>query len=151
MKIFTLGFTKKSLEDFVELLRRYNVERVVDVRANATSQLAGFAKSRDLEYLLEKLLKIDYIHVKELAPTQELLKRYKKNKDWGEYEKEFNGIISERRIENYFDAIARNVDSICLLCVEDKADHCHRRLIAEYFSKKFDRISIHHLTKANLI
>jgi uncharacterized protein (DUF488 family) len=147
MKIFTIGFTKKSLEEFVELLQRNKIKRVVDIRANPSSQLAGFAKSRDLEYLLKKLLNIDYIHVKELAPTRELLKKYRKDKKWGEYEEEFNKIISKRRIETYFDKMTRNVDAICLLCAEDKPEQCHRRLVAEYFDKKFKEVSIRHLTR----
>ena len=44
MKIFTIGFTKKSAEQFFGSLHLAGVKRVVDVRLNNVSQLAGFAK-----------------------------------------------------------------------------------------------------------
>jgi len=58
MKIFTIGFTKKSAEEFFTLLKDAGVRRVIDIRLNNTSQLAGFAKARDLEYFLKAILGI---------------------------------------------------------------------------------------------
>ena len=56
MRIFTIGFTKKSAEEFFTLLENSGVKRVVDVRLNNSSQLAGFSKGRDLSYLLNKIV-----------------------------------------------------------------------------------------------
>ena len=82
-KIFTIGFTNKKAERFFGSLRQAGVKRVVDVRLNNISQLAGFSKKADLKYFLQAIAGIDYIHVPELAPTKELLDAYKKNKgDW---------------------------------------------------------------------
>ena len=44
MRILTIGFTRKSAERFFEMLRTAGAKRVVDVRLNNVSQLAGFAK-----------------------------------------------------------------------------------------------------------
>ena len=42
MKLFTIGFTKKTAQRFFETLRASGAKRVVDVRLNNVSQLAGF-------------------------------------------------------------------------------------------------------------
>ena len=90
IKLFTIGFTKKSAEQFFKLLCNGGVKRVVDVRRNNTSQLAGFAKRDDLRFFLKEICNIDYLHLPDLAPTQEILDEFKKNKgDWSNYEKSF--------------------------------------------------------------
>ena len=50
MKIFTIGFTKKSAEQFFNLLKQPGLVRLVDARLNNVSQLAGFTKKDDLGF-----------------------------------------------------------------------------------------------------
>ncbi len=136
MKLFTVGFTKKSAEVFFTKLRESGTRRVVDVRLNNVSQLAGFAKRLDLKYFLRELCDIDYVHLPELAPTQEMLDRYKTRKGgWERYEREFLALMKQRRIERTVpeDVLADG----CLLCSEDTPRHCHRRLVAEYLKTKY--------------
>jgi uncharacterized protein (DUF488 family) len=144
MKIFTIGFTKKSARSFFETLRQSGAKRVVDVRLNNVSQLAGFAKKQDLAYFLESICAMEYVHLPILAPTQEMLDAYKKEKgDWAEYERDFLALMSERKIE---ENVPREViEDGCLLCSEDKPHHCHRRLVAEYLNQAWGNITIHHL------
>jgi uncharacterized protein (DUF488 family) len=144
MKLFTIGFTKKSAESFFETLRVSGAKRVVDVRLNNVSQLAGFAKKQDLAYFLDRICRMEYLHLPILAPTQEMLDEYKKQRgDWSIYETRFVDLMKQRRIE---ETVSREVvaDS-CLLCSEDKADHCHRRLVAEYLNRHWGDIDIQHL------
>ena len=149
MKLFTIGFTKKTAEGFFATLRDAGTCRVVDVRLNNVSQLAGFAKRLDLEYFLRELCNMDYVHLPELAPTQEMLDRYKKHKGgWEQYEREFLALMNKRRIERTVpeDVLADG----CLLCSEDMPHHCHRRLVAEYLKTKYlkakrDDVEIIHL------
>jgi uncharacterized protein (DUF488 family) len=145
MKIFTIGFTNKKAEGFFEKLRQAGVKRVVDVRLNNVSQLAGFSKKDDLQYFLRVIAGIDYVHMPDLAPTKELLDAYKKHKgDWNVYEKEFLDLMQRRRVEN---TVAKDViDQGCLLCSEDKPHHCHRRLVAEYLQRHWEGITIEHIT-----
>ncbi len=144
MKLFTIGFTRKSAQKFFGLLSSSGVERVVDVRLNNVSQLAGFAKRDDLEYFLRRVCGIDYVHLPALAPTQEMLAAYRKDhKDWNIYEKQFLDLMRERRIE---EEIPREiVDGGCLLCSEDKPHRCHRRLVAQYLDEHWGGIEIRHL------
>jgi uncharacterized protein (DUF488 family) len=142
--IFTIGFTKKSLRDFVEILRRAGVKRVIDVRLRNTSQLAGWSKQPDFAYMLEEGFGLAYEHHPEFAPTDELLDAYKKDRDWARYEERFNQLLAERRPE----AEARELlkkDSICLLCAEPAADKCHRRMVAEYLQSLAPETEVKHL------
>src|SRR5258707_3991953 len=141
MKLFTIGFTKKSAEQFFSYLSRAGVVRLVDVRLNNVSQLAGFSKKDDLKYFLKTICSIDYIHVPEMAPTQGMLDKYKKQThDWQAYEEEFVNLIASRKIENL--PMRDELDQSCLLCSEDKPHHCHRRLVAEYLKQKWGDVDI---------
>jgi len=144
MKIFTIGFTKKSAESFFTMLQRAGISRVIDVRLNNTSQLAGFAKQDDLRYFLRAICNIEYMHLPELAPTDQIMNDFKKQKgDWKVYERQFLGLMSSRNIETKVDR--RLLDGACLLCSEDKPTHCHRRLVAEYLKGKWGNVQIEHI------
>ncbi len=123
--IYTIGFTKKSLEEFSNLLKENKITKLIDIRLNRDSQLSGFAKGRDLKYLLEKVLNIKYEVIEDFAPTKELLKEYQKNKDWNKYEIEFKRIIKERKLERFKDKILDKQQKICFLCSESEPDKCH--------------------------
>ncbi len=144
MKVFTIGFTKKSAQKFFDLLRQSGAKRVVDIRLNNVSQLAGFTKKDDLAYFLKEICGIEYIHLPELAPTQKILDEYKKEKgNWASYETRFHALMKERRIE---EAVSKElIADSCLLCSEDKPQFCHRRLVAEYFKQQWDDVDIIHL------
>ncbi len=144
MKVFTIGFTKTSAESFFTRLQQAGVRKVLDVRLNNVSQLAGFAKKDDLRYFLRALGSIDYLHQREFAPTQEMLDAYKKQRGaWADYERQFLDLMAQRRIE---DAVPREtLDGACLLCSEDKPHHCHRRLVVEYLQSKWGNLEIAHL------
>ena len=144
MRVYTIGFTRKSASDFFELLRGSGAKRVVDVRLSNMSQLAGFTKKEDLEYFLGKICRMQYVHMPELAPTRELLDSYRKgHKDWEVYENEFLTLLEQRRIKKM--RIKRTIANSCLLCSEDKPDQCHRRLVAEYLQRNWGDVDIVHL------
>jgi uncharacterized protein (DUF488 family) len=144
MKLFAIGFTQKSAEEFFALLRNAGVKRVLDIRLNNRSQLAGFSKSEDLEYFLRALDGIGYRHVLEMAPTQPLLDKARKAKGtWDGFEKQFLALMKQRRVEKSVDR--KELADACLLCSEHEPDHCHRRLVAEYLQRAFPDIEIVHL------
>ncbi|MDJ0553134.1 MAG: DUF488 domain-containing protein [Microcoleaceae cyanobacterium MO_207.B10] len=139
-----MGFTKKTAQDFFEVLTSSGIKRVIDSRLNNSSQLAGFTKHKDLEYFLKKIGNIDYLHLRELAPTKELLNEYKKNGgNWEKYEQQFLKLMSDRQVEKKVSPELLNKS--CLLCSEATAEYCHRRLVAEYLNRKLGNIEIHHL------
>ena len=144
MKIFTIGFTKKSAEQFFESLHQAGVKRVVDVRLNNVSQLAGFAKKNDLAYFLKQICDMDYLHLPSLAPTKEMLDAYKKKRgSWEAYERAFIDLMVARKIENEIER--ETLRDACLLCSEDKPHYCHRRLVVEYLREHWENIKVEHL------
>ena len=135
--VSTIGFTKTTAEGFFERLLKSGVKRVVDVRLRNTSQLAGFAKSDDLAYFLKKIGGIEYAHQPLLAPTDAMLKAYKKEKgDWDAYEARFMALMAQRQIENRLRP--EMLEGTCLLCSEATPHHCHRRLVCEYLNDKWN-------------
>lgn len=144
MTVFTIGFTKKSARRFFETLRGSGAKRVVDVRLNNVSQLAGFTKKDDLAYFLEKICGMGYVHLPILAPTQDILDEFKKEHgDWRAYEFKFLSLMKQRRVESIVsrDLLADG----CLLCSEDTPERCHRRLVAEYLKQHWVTVDIRHL------
>jgi uncharacterized protein (DUF488 family) len=146
MRILTIGFTKKSAETFFTRLQDSGAKRLIDVRLNNVSQLAGFTKKDDLRYFVRTICNIEYVHLPELAPTAEILDLYKKakNGDWALYERQFLDLMRSRRIE---ETIPQELlDSGCLLCSEETPHHCHRRLVAEYLKRHWRDIEIEHIS-----
>jgi len=142
---FTIGFTKKSAKSFFTKLHDAGVIRLVDVRLNNSSQLAGFAKRDDLEFFLKGLFDIEYVHLPELAPTKTILDDFKKNKgDWSIYEREFLELMDKRSIQN---SVPKElIKDGCLLCSEHLPKHCHRRLVVEYLARHWGNIQTTHIT-----
>jgi len=144
IRLFTIGFTGKSAQQFFEKLAEAGVRRLVDTRLNNISQLAGFTKKRDLEYFLRAIGDIDYVHDPQLAPTKDILDDYKKKRiDWSEYERHFRRLMETRRPDERL--MPSELDHACLLCSEPTAEYCHRRLVAEYLKTHWGSVEVQHL------
>ncbi len=146
MEIYSIGFTKTTAENFFGRLKHSGVQRLLDVRRNTSSQLAGFAKDRDLPYFLRELVGADYAHEPLLAPTDEILKAYKRQSamPWAEYEERFIGLLRERQVERNLDP-GSFLKPTALLCSEATPEHCHRRLALEYLAEHWEGLQIVHL------
>ena len=144
LRVFTIGFAETSAKEFFTLLKRSGARRVVDVRLNNTSQLAGFSKRDDLQFFLKEVCGMEYVHVPDLAPTQDILDDFKKHKgSWSVYEQEFNNLMAKRSIEA---SVAKDLlDQGCLLCSEKKPHQCHRRLVVEYLRRHWGELESTHL------
>jgi uncharacterized protein (DUF488 family) len=142
---FTIGYTKKSLEEFVRSLQGAGVVAVIDIRLRNTSQLAGFAKRDDLAFLLRECFGIQYEHRPDLAPSAEMLDAYRADGDWDAYERAFYSLLDERDAEEAGRDLVDRFGSICLLCSEPTADKCHRRLLAEWWADRLPGMAVIHL------
>jgi uncharacterized protein (DUF488 family) len=145
MEIYTIGFTQTSAEHFFGRLAAAGIERLLDVRLNNSSQLAGFAKAQDLPFFLYELVHAQYQHEPLLAPTQDMLDEYKKRKgDWSAYEKGFLELMAERKVEMRLSATSFDIPT-ALLCSEATPEHCHRRLVCEYLAAHWPNVRAVHL------
>jgi uncharacterized protein (DUF488 family) len=130
MNLYTIGFTKKNAESFFETLRAAKVKRVIDVRLNNVSQLAGFSKRDDLAYFLKNICDIEYVHLPTLAPDQAMLDAFKQ-------------LMAQRNVEASLPI--EDLDGSCLLCSEEKPDYCHRRLVADIAQRLHPGLDVTHL------
>ena len=141
MKLFTIGFTKTSAAHFFGRLKAAGVTRLIDVRLNRNSQLAGFAKEGDLAYFAQELCGIEAEAIVELAPTPEMLAAYRAREiGWTEYAAKFKRLIARRRIETVLDRA--RLEGACLMCSEALPHHCHRRVVAEYLREKWGKVEV---------
>ncbi|MDR5749089.1 DUF488 domain-containing protein [Caballeronia sp. LZ029] len=145
MDVMTIGFTKKSAEKFFSLLGSAKVSRILDVRLNKTSQLAGFSKKPDLKFFSTKLIGAEYVELGDLAPEKEMLRRYQnKELTWQVYAEEYVNLLARRRVEGSLNIAL--FDRGCLLCSEDRPNHCHRRLAVEYLNSRWsNKLKVTHL------
>lgn len=146
MEVFTIGFTKRSAQNFFQTLKSSGIKRLVDVRLNNVSQLAGFSKRDDLAYFLHELCGSSYEHEPLLAPTQEMLDSFKRDRkwSWAEYETAFISLMAQRSIETRLDKKSFETPTV-LLCSERAPERCHRRLALEYLKRKWGDLEIRHL------
>ena len=143
--IYTIGHTKTSLERFIRRLQDAEVDAVIDIRLRNTSQLAGFAKRDDLAFILREGFGIAYHHFPELAPTDEIFDAYRAEGDWPAYEREFRRLLAERDSAAVGSELLGRYQHLCLLCSEPTADHCHRRLVAEWWVANLGDLEVIHL------
>ena len=145
MEVYTIGFTQRTAASFFGALSGAGIRRLVDVRLNNSSQLAGFAKRDDLGFFLRELCGAEYIHEPLLAPTQEILDAVKKRKgSWESYERDFLALMADRKIEERLSPELFAVPT-ALLCSEPTAAHCHRRLVLDYLQGKWGNLQAIHL------
>ncbi|MEH2869139.1 DUF488 family protein [Segatella copri] len=143
--LYTIGFTKKSAEQFFELLKNNHISKLVDIRINNASQLAGFAKGKDLQYFVKQICNAPYEHIVDFAPTKDLLSKWRKEEvDWSQYTNVYLNLLQERSVIKKYGI--KNFDNACFLCSEETPEFCHRRLLVEYLKKhSTEEVKIIHL------
>src|SRR6478672_5024302 len=129
--LLTIGTSKKPLRRFIELLRGAGVDAVIDTRRNNTSQLAGYSKREDLDFLLTAGFRIGYEHRPELAPSEALLAAYLKDRDWDRYSMAFLDEMDAGSMKVVLSGLLDRCQRPCLLCACDSEKTCHRRLLAD--------------------
>ncbi len=144
----TIGFTGKTAEEFFTLLSNAGVQQVIDIRQNRSGQLSGFSKHPDLSFFLKQIAGIEYLHEPLLAPAPELLKTYRRAKNWPFYEAEFLAAMKERDVPSSVDT-SPWPSKVSLLCSEPGPEKCHRRLVADllaaFWREQGDAVEIRHL------
>lgn len=139
-KIFTIGFSGKSPDAFIEVLNAVRVRAIWDIRQWRTSAYVPFYSGDSLAAVLGNR----YEYHPEFAPTSETLVGHKDGRiTWPNYERMYRELLATRHPTAAL--TPANLDRICLLCTEKSAHQCHRRLAAEYIAEHFPDIEIVHL------
>ncbi len=132
MKLYTIGHSTRSIEDFVLILKNYRIEIVVDVRTVPKSkhnpQFEG--------YRLEKSLEengMSYIHVRELGGLRNPRKD-SQNMEWKNTS--FRGYADHMETEEFETGLGmlKRIASdhvVSIMCAEAVPWRCHRSLISD--------------------
>ena len=145
MKIYTIGFTGKTAEEFFGLLDSADAKYLVDIRLNNRSQLAGFTKKGNIEFFTGRLTGMTYLEMPMLAPEKDMFSEYRKEGDWELYESLYIRLLEERGVTESVDPEVFE-DGVVLMCSERTPEKCHRRLAAEYLKANgFPEVEILHL------
>lgn len=141
MEICSIGSSGNSAERFFGVLKENQVTSIIDTRLHASSQLAGFTRKDSLAYFAQTILGIQYFHETLLAPEDKDLKAYRnKEISWLEYENRYLSLITKREVLKLID-FNKWGEKPVLLCSENTAENCHRRLAAEYLNKELALVS----------
>lgn len=137
MQLYTIGYSKKTAEEFFNILRDNGVKQIVDIRRHNTNQLAGFTKKSDLPWFLDTIAGIGYSHELSLAPSEELMRAYRKEGlPFDEFAKQLRAELAEREMPKLIDGSA-------LLCSEPDPAVCHRSVAADYLAEHGDFEVVH--------
>ena len=136
-RIFTIGHSTRSIDDFVELLRAYGVKEIVDVRSIPRS-LHNPQFNSDLLKRSLKQRHIRYKHIKELGGLRHA-KKDSINLGWRNAS--FRGFADYMATEEFSDGLESlihiaSVKSTAIMCAEAVPWRCHRSLIADALTKK---------------
>ena len=143
--IYTIGYERRSLSEFIGMLKAAGIDAVIDVRLRNTSHLAGYTKRDDLTFLLREGFGIAYEHRVDLAPSDEILDAIKQDHDWQRYEDAFKALLAKRHSEDTGSEVLARYRAPCLLCREATPDQCHRRLVAEWWTEHIPGCAVVHL------
>ena len=129
--LFTIGYEKRSIAEFIEILTRAKIDAVVDVRDVAWSHKPGFAKSALRDHLA--MAGIEYVHAQFIGnpkrlrakggTTKQLIARYARHLD-------ANDTLIEQCDDMIKDLRSR-APRMALMCFERDPETCHRSVIAE--------------------
>ena len=131
LRIYTIGYTRKTARDFFEELLSIDARYLVDIRVHNSSHLASFTKKGHIEFFLQNLTDLVYVEQPLLAPSEEMFKRYRSDGNWTYYESRYAQLMRDRRVAEEIDQSLFR-DGAVLLCGEPTPERCHRRLAAEF-------------------
>lgn len=141
MRLYTIGYSKKTAEEFFDILRDNGVTQVVDIRRHNSNQLAGFTKQSDLPWFLDTIAGIGYSHELALAPSEDLMRAYRKEGlPFDEFAAKLRKQFEDREMPT-----KATFDHAALLCSEADPSTCHRLVASEYLAEKWSGVEVIHL------
>jgi uncharacterized protein (DUF488 family) len=143
--LYTIGHKGKPLREFIAQLRGAGIDAVIDIRLRNTSHLLGYTKGDDLSFLLTEGFHVAYEHCPDLAPSPDILDTYRQDSNWCRYVAQFRPLLADRSATVIGQRLLQQYQAPCLLCAERTAEHCHRRLVAEYWAAQLPDVTVVHL------
>ena len=141
--IHTLGYERKSIDGFLNLIVQKGLKQIIDVRANPVSRKYGFAKST-LSTLAAKV-SVGYSHVPLLGIPSRDRKNLGTPQSYVELLDDYEARILPLRAEPQRDVLrAMQAQPSVLVCMEENPAFCHRGRLAKILASG-SGLSVRHL------
>ncbi len=134
--IFTIGHSTRTIQEFLDLLQAFGIQRVVDVRTIPRSEFNPQFNGNSLKKSLKKA-GIEYFHLKELGGLRHS-KKGSINTGWKNLS--FRGYADYMATDDFkkglknLEKIAKSGKSV-IMCAEAVPWRCHRSLVADALIK----------------
>ena len=129
-RIFTLGYEKRSIEEFLALLCKHKIDMVIDVRRNPVSRKKGFSKSA-LGTRIDEA-GIGYVHVGEWGCPKSLHQDLREGRvDYPEFFKKYESAIRPQRRSMRDFVQAHSKERLAVICFERDPFTCHRNIVGK--------------------
>ena len=128
IRLHTIGYEKRSLDEYLELLQDAGITVVVDVRQTAWSHKPGFSKGL-FSAALERV-GIRYVHAAFAGNPKSLRATARSH---AECLDRYRGYLDERpEIVAEFDALLTDLagEHVAITCFERHHEDCHRSILA---------------------
>jgi uncharacterized protein (DUF488 family) len=133
-RVYTIGYEGKTINEFIDQLKKSGVKRVADVRKITSSRKRDFSKTKFSEILAKN--DIEYVGMRELGTPNEVRRFYKSG-----------GALEEflHRYEKYIDTVTeamKKLESVAgerptaIMCFENDFKKCHRQVLSKRLQKK---------------
>lgn len=144
--IFTLGYAKYTIKEYTNILKESGITTLIDVREKAWSRKRDFCKTRFETYLQKNGIR--YLHLPKAGNPSSIRKSSKNidqvlmkyNKYLLKHEEALTEILNE--VNN---GKPDKKEVICLTCVEDDYNTCHRSVIVNQLKNRSRSLRIRHL------
>ena len=134
--LYTLGYQRRNLTEFIALLRAAGVDVLVDVRETAWSHKPGFSKSGLTIALADA--GIGYVHAR-FAGNPKSLRATARNhaaclERYASYVDQNLDIVDS--LDRLVGDLLSSGKRVCLTCFERHAEDCHRSILAERWRRR---------------
>lgn len=120
--VWTIGHSNRSIETFLELLKDYNIQVLVDVRSFPTSKIEYFKQEEMMRWLPEH--SVEYVWLgTELGGYRH-----------GGYRAHMKTKLFKEGIKRLLEIAA--LKRTCIMCMETNLKYCHRRFISAHLERK---------------
>jgi len=145
-RLFTLGYERLDVANFLEILKNSNIQTLVDVREIPISRKQGFSRDELKEICSNHSLQ--YIHFRELGSPTWLRRKLKIDGNYDFFFKRYKSYLKNNGGRDFIEEVSRLAMSkrTCLLCFEKDYKICHRKIVASEAKKaNGDGLEIVHL------
>ncbi len=130
--IYTIGHSTRELNDFIEILKTYNIELLVDVRTVPKSRHVPQFNHDNLQEKLPEQ-NIEYIHLEKLGGLRHVLKD-SINKGW--HNKSFRGYADYMQTDGFIEGMKQlealaKTKQVAIMCAEAVPWRCHRSMVGD--------------------